>query len=257
MIPFSKIHGIGNDFVCLDLVGNAISEDWARLAKRVCDRHFGIGADGLILVEPGNLAAFRMRMFNPDGSEAEMCGNGTRCVALLLTNAGYVSGGFELEVSGKTHRIEPAPNGEFRVEMGRARVVASEVDLKFESLRGWVVDVGNPHAVIFVDDVSAVPLETWGPLIENDLTLFENRTNVHFVTRQSDELTMRTWERGAGVTLACGSGACAVARAAAGEIRHGFLVHLPGGDLTVEMGEQEQMAMTGPAELVFNGTLAP
>ncbi len=253
MTPFTKIHGIGNDFVCLDLISNAVERDWEQLAIWACDRHFGIGADGLILVERGELAPFRMRMFNPDGSESEMCGNGTRCVALLLTKAGHVEGSFDLEVSQRTHRIDPVPGNRFRVQMGVASVDAIEADLGFESLRACLITVGNPHAVIFVEDVEMVPLEKWGPVIEN-LPRFENRTNVHFVSRFENELTMRTWERGAGVTLACGSGACAVARAAAGSNSGSFLIRLPGGDLEVEVNGDE-VTMTGPAAISFTGRI--
>ncbi|MEQ1936146.1 MAG: diaminopimelate epimerase, partial [Fimbriimonadaceae bacterium] len=227
MIPFTKIQGIGNDFVCIDLIANPFECDWSALSRALCDRHFGIGADGLILVDRGTLAPFRMRMFNPDGSESEMCGNGTRCVALLLQDRGYVGAEFELEVWGGVFPVCRLDNNTFQVAMGSAKVQESNAKLGFQGLSATLVSVGNPHAVIFVSDTEGVDLEGWGSAIET-LPQFPDRTNVHFVSVTQNELTMITWERGTGVTLACGSGACAVARAAAdraGESSADYLIH--------------------------------
>lgn len=273
---FTKMHGIGNDYVYVSTFDQPSPADPAALSVRVSDRHFGVGSDGLILITPSEVADARMRMFNADGSESEMCGNGLRCVAKyvhdhgiaakpqlrLETGRGVLT--VDLEVrGGKAERV--------RVDMGppileAARipttlpgdpVVNAALDIGATRYAVTCVSTGNPHAVIYVEDVAKVPLETVGPLIEN-ASVFPNRVNVHFVQVHSPaEVTMRTWERGSGVTLACGTGACGVAVAGVltGRTSRKLLAHLPGGDLELDWDEATgHVFMTGPAAEVFSGT---
>lgn len=280
-ISFTKMHGIGNDFVIIDAISNPVPEgDLKVLSKKINDRTYGIGGDGLILIHKGSTAPFRMQMLNPDGSESEMCGNGIRCVAKYLrdkslteldlipieTGAGLLQLGIQ-ESNGHVNQI--------RVDMGIAKLHRGEIPMtgspnetaiEFEiniglpvPLIGTAVSMGNPHCVIFVEDVSSVPLETWGPKIENH-SMFPNRINVHFVQVVSQtELIQRTWERGAGATLACGTGACAVGVASflTKRAERKVLIHLPGGDLKIEYAETGNLFMTGPAETVFEGVWDP
>lgn len=244
------MHGIGNDFVLLDVRMRSLDthvED-SELARVMCDRRFGIGADGLIFVEPTPAADARMRMLNPDGSESEMCGNGLRCVASLLDRPQSA-----IETGGRIVRAELVPGGEIRVDMGVATVL--NLALEVGGFSGVSVSVGNPHFVVFCESADAVDIESIGPQIEHDAA-FPDRTNVHFaqiVDRST--IKQRTWERGAGATLACGSGACAGALAAFVTGRTGAEVtmHLPGGALQLEVSNQGQVWMTGPAEAVFQG----
>ena len=275
---FTKMHGAGNDYVYVDCVNGPMVRDPAAVAVRVADRHFGIGGDGLILICPSEKADARMRMFNADGSEAEMCGNGIRCVAKyvfdhgiarkptleLETGRGVLT--VDLEVTdGKAERVT--------VNMGTPILRAADipttlpgdppVDVEFSAggatYRGTCVSMGNPHVTIYVDDVAAVPLEAVGPPLET-AAVFPRRINVHFVQVHSpSEVTMRTWERGSGVTLACGTGACAVAVAGVltGRTGRALLAHLPGGDLRLEWREADGCVyMTGPAAEVFSGEWA-
>ncbi|HEY0868250.1 MAG TPA: diaminopimelate epimerase [Fimbriimonas sp.] len=269
MIPFTKMHGIGNDFVMVDALQTVVlPDDLAELARKMNDRRFGIGGDGLILLEKGARAPFRMRMFNPDGSESEMCGNGIRCFARLLRDHGHTSeDSIPVETGAGTLTVELQSDGRVRVDMGIARLTRGEIgmtgdaDERFveaqvdEMLHGTAVSMGNPHLVIFVADASKVDLDVVGPRLEHH-PLFPKRTNVHFVQvvdRQT--LIQRTWERGAGITLACGTGACACAVAAVetGRADRNVLIHLPGGDLEIEYQEDGRVFMTGPAETVFSG----
>lgn len=245
------MHGIGNDFVLVDSRSERLHTDEGELARKVCDRRFGVGADGLIFVEKSALAEVRMRMLNPDGSESEMCGNGLRCVARLVLDHGSMS----IETGGRVVEAELLADGRVRVDMGLATI--GRLDQEADSFTGVTVDVGNPHFVVLVDDVAAIQLEVVGPLLEHH-PAFPQRTNVHFVQVVSErELIQRTWERGAGVTLACGSGACAVAVAAhaLGKTKAPCEVRLPGGTLEIEIGETGQVWMTGPVETVFVGNL--
>lgn len=269
MIPFVKMQGIGNDFVMLDLLDGDVPSDLPDLARSMNDRRKGVGGDGLILVERGAEAPFRMRMFNPDGSESEMCGNGIRCFAKLLKDRGRLpEGKADVETGAGRLAVEVMPDGQFRVSMGEAKLSRSEIPLDpggvehfvdqpigFRGFVGTAVSMGNPHMVIFVDDVESVALDEVGPQIER-LPLFPNRINVHFVQVVSpDHLIQRTWERGAGVTLACGTGAsaCCVAGFLTGRSQRECTVDLPGGRLHLQYAHDGTILMTGPAETVFEG----
>lgn len=272
MIHFTKMHGIGNDFVMIDAIEQPFDgTDLAALARAMCDRRFGIGSDGIILVERGAEAPFRMRMLNPDGSEAEMCGNGIRCLANFLRVEGHCSGThIAVETGAGVLHLELMANGLVRVDMGTARLkrieipvdgdpeadfISQPVDIDEVCLLGTAVSMGNPHVVFFVPDVHAVPLEKWGPAFERH-TSFPNRINVHFVqVVDRGHLIQRTWERGAGATLACGTGACAscVAAYLNGLADRRVQVRLPGGPLDLEYAEDGVVWMTGPAKEVFRG----
>jgi diaminopimelate epimerase len=260
------MHGLGNDFVLIDGVESSLDESGlSKLAAQVCDRHFGIGADGLILVLKSEKADFRMRIFNPDGSEPEMCGNGIRCFAKYVYD---LSKGKKDVFSVETPAGIMVPaiiikNGVavgVEVDMGvpnpDRKTVDYELDVDGQKFKITAVSMGNPHCVIFVDDPNAVDLAYVGPKIENH-SKFPNRTNVEFVkVVNENEITVRVWERGAGETLACGTGACAavVASAMAGRTARRALVHLPGGDLEVDWEKEDgHVALRGPAERVFEG----
>lgn len=247
------MHGIGNDFVLLaPSVSDALpAEVKPVLARAMCDRRFGIGADGLIFVESTPEADCRMRMLNPDGSSSEMCGNGLRCVALFL---GRQPGEVAIETGGRITVAERLEGGLVRVNMGYACITA--LDMGVQGYRGVAVDVGNPHFVAFVPDVDAIEMERIGPVMEHDPG-FPHRSNIHFATQiDARTLQQRTWERGAGITLACGSGACAVAAAsvALGLTGTDVEVRLPGGSLRIEITEDGTAWMTGPAVESFSGT---
>ncbi len=272
---FTKMHGIGNDYVYVDTFDQPAPADPSRLSIALSDRHFGIGADGLILIMPSHRADARMRMFNADGSEGEMCGNGVRCVAKYIRDHGLVNKDrvtietgrgvltLDLEMAGDAvHRV--------RVNMGTPILDPAEIPTRLEGnppidaplrVEGreftvTAISMGNPHAVIYVDDAAGFPLETLGPLIEHDAA-FPRRVNVHVVEVYGpDEVRMRTWERGSGITLACGTGACAVCVAGVltGRSSRRILAHLPGGDLELEWPEDgAPVYMTGPATEVFSG----
>ena len=278
-MKFTKMHGIGNDFVVVNALSDAPDE--ARLpeiSRKINDRKFGIGGDGLILVLPSKVAEFKMRMFNPDGTEAEMCGNGIRCFAKFVYERKLIpdqqvkvetlAGVKVLKLLTRGGRVE-----QVRVDMGSPRLLRSEIPmrgddnervvaepLKAEGRRFDItaVSMGNPHVVIFEENVDTVPVARFGSAIENHKS-FPQRTNVHFVqVCGPGEIIIRTWERGAGETLACGTGACACVVAAVLNNRTGRAVdvHLPGGDLRVEWTGDNRVLMTGPAEEVFEGTIA-
>jgi diaminopimelate epimerase len=276
---FTKMQGIGNDYVYVNGMAETVS-DPARVARAVSDRHFGVGADGLILILPSDRADVRMRMFNADGSEAEMCGNGVRCVAkyafehgLAKNNPMRVETGngvltLKLQVEGGrveavTVNMGPPVLELEKVPVRADRVTAGGQPNRYSFAAGDIavaeatfVSMGNPHAVIFVDDVAAVDVPRLGPVIEH-FNGFPRRINVHWVqVKSKSEVIMRTWERGSGITLACGTGACAVCVAGAVTRRTGrkILAHLPGGDLTLDWStEDNAVYMTGPAVEVFSG----
>ncbi len=278
-MKFTKMHGAGNDYVYIDGFSEAVA-DPAALAREISDRNFGVGGDGLILILPTEQADVCMRMFNSDGSEAEMCGNGVRCVAKYAYDHGLVSkttitvetgaGVLPLELftnaAGKVDRV--------RVNMGAPgltrgdlpmtgpadeQVIDQELTILDRTFRITCVSMGNPHCVIFVDDVANFPVEHYGTAIENH-PLFPRRINVEFVEVLSEkEVRQRTWERGAGETLACGTGASAVTVAGLLTGRTGpqLLNHLTGGDLEMAWDGQGDVYMTGPAEEVFTGDYSP
>jgi diaminopimelate epimerase len=289
IMRFTKMQGAGNDYVYVDCFAQPPPADAAGLARRISDRHYGVGGDGLILICPSGRGDARMRMFNADGTEAEMCGNGVRCVAKYVYDHGIARkdvlaietgrGVLQLALQiadGKVNRV--------RVDMGEPILEAAKIpttistervvnaplpdlggDLKM--LGDWqtacgldprmtCVSMGNPHVVLYCRDVARVPLAFVGPVIER-APIFPRRVNAHFVQIHSaGEATMRTWERGSGITLACGTGACAVGVAGVltGRTARKLLAHLPGGDLELEWSEADNhVYMTGPAVEVFSG----
>ncbi len=285
---FIKMHGLGNDYVYVNCFDERV-EAPAELAIAVSDRHTGIGADGLILIGPSDTADVRMRMFNADGSEAQMCGNGIRCVAKLVsddniaepgaefsvpgqgtfarslrveTGRGVLTLGLELGDDGKVCRVcvnmgQPILKGaDIPVAIEADTVVNEPIEIDGRTLFMTCISMGNPHAVFFCDDVGAIDLARLGPVIENH-AVFPERTNVHFVKiEEPGELTMRTWERGSGITMACGTGACAcaVAGVLTGQCERLVVGHLPGGDLQLNWCENDNCVyMTGPAVEVFRG----
>lgn len=275
---FTKMHGAGNDYVYVNCFDEAVS-DPVGLARAVSDRHFGIGGDGLILILPSDTADVRMRMFNADGSEAEMCGNGIRCLAKYAFDYGLVKvNPMQVETAAGIERVALAFGEDGKVttatvDMGepvfdpklipvnipQKRVVELPIRTSTRAFTMTCVSMGNPHVVIYADDVAGVPLTEVGPELENH-PLFPNRVNVHFVQVDSPrEVTMRTWERGSGITLACGTGAAAVCAVGVvtGRGERTITAHLPGGDLGLEWREENgHIYLTGPAAEVFSGEWA-
>lgn len=260
-IPFIKMHGLGNDFIVLDARETPLPPMTPQVARALADRRTGIGCDQLVLLEPDDTHAFRMRIFNSDGSEVEACGNASRAVALLHGAPVTIATG------GGPIALEPTEGGA-RVDMGSPRFDWDAIPLAYpmdtvtmpvgwESLAGpMAVNVGNPHVIFFVEDADAVELDRLGPLIEHD-PLFPERVNVNVASLAGpDHLKLRVWERGAGLTRACGTGACATAVAA---IRRGLVqspvrVTLPGGDLVIAWAPGGTILMSGPAAESFRGT---
>jgi len=275
---FTKMHGCGNDYVYIDAWSEALPADLPALARRVSDRHLGIGSDGLIVIGPGTAGGHaRMRMWNADGSESEMCGNGIRCAAKLAWDHGRLAGerSPRIETGAGLLRVDLRFAGDAcdgaRVAMGRPRLTPAAVpvslpgpDLTAEvhGLRLRMVGMGNPHAVAVVPDPDAFPLITVGPRVEMD-PLFPRRTNVHVTALRPDEgglpvIRQRTWERGSGITLACGTGACAVTVAwILDRLIPGreAIIRLDGGDLRVAWpADDAEVLMEGEAVSVFEGT---
>ena len=271
---FTKMQGIGNDYVYVNCFEETIEQP-EKLATAVADRHFGVGGDGMILICPSEKADARMRVFNADGSEAQMCGNGLRCAAKYVYEHGIAEKNpLKIETGNGTLTIElTVENGKVlaaRVNIGEPILAASKIPVAIDDTQAvnyqievaglpmtvTCVSMGNPHAIFFVDDVANVVIERLGPTIENH-AVFPQRTNVHWVQVVSrNEVVMRTWERGSGVTLACGTGASAVCVAGALTERtdRKITAHLPGGDLEIEWDEQDnRVYMTGPAVEVFSG----
>jgi diaminopimelate epimerase len=255
---FHKMHGLGNDFVVIDARATPVPIDAAR-ARSIADRREGIGCDQLILIEPSGTADARMRIWNSDGSEVEACGNASRCVALLL---GGVS---TIETLGGLLRLA-ANDASATVDMGSPRFGWDQIPLAYamdtahlpvawEELADPAgVNVGNPHVIFFVDDAYAVDLERLGPIVERD-PLFPERVNVNVASVADGKITLRVWERGAGLTRACGTGACATAVAAirSGRTASPVTVALPGGELVIEWAPGGTIRMSGPATHVFSG----
>ena len=273
---FTKMQGLGNDYIYVNCLEEAVP-DPVETARKISDRHFGVGSDGLVLILPDEEADFRMRMFNSDGSESEMCGNAARCVGKyihdrglsdkeeirLMTGAGIKN----LQLTVRDGRTESV-----RVDMGEPileaeripttltglKVVNTPMEVLGETYGVTCVSMGNPHAVIFVEDADQFDVHTVGPVIEN-YPLFPRKTNVEFVTvKDRENLRMRVWERGAGETMACGTGACAtlVATVLNGLCERKAILQLNGGPLTVEWdSETNHVFQEGPAEFVFDGEI--
>jgi diaminopimelate epimerase len=270
---FTKMQGAGNDYIYVDCVRQPAPKNLAALAKAISDRHFGVGGDGLILIGPSERADARMRMFNADGSEAEMCGNGIRCVAKFVYDHGIAKKtsltietgrgilALDLEVAGgKVNRV--------RVDMGEPILESAKIPttlpgdppvnsrLPAYDLTVTCVSMGNPHCIAFVEEITDHLVLGVGPKVEID-PAFPRRVNVEFVkVNRRDDVAVRVWERGSGETLACGTGACAVCVAGVLSDRtdRKITAHLPGGDLLLEWDEKTRhVFMTGPAAEVFSG----
>ena len=273
---FTKMHGLGNDYIYINCLKEC-PKDPPNLAKRLSDRHFGIGSDGLVLIMQSGIADFRMRMFNPDGSEAEMCGNAIRCVGKYLYDNGLedrkrisvetLAGIRLLDLSPENGKVlsvrvdmgEPVTKPEdIPVNSAKDVFLSESVTVKGRSFRVTCISMGNPHAVSYVDDAAGFPLEVFGPAMETN-ELYPRRINSEFVEIiDRKTLKMRVWERGTGETMACGTGACAatVASVLNGLCDRKVTVKLLGGDLTVEWDESDRhVYMTGPAVKVFDGEI--
>ncbi len=273
-MKFTKMHGLGNDFILVDGFQETLSPDLSQITLKLCDRHFGIGADGVIVVLPSETADFRMRIINSDGSEVEMCGNGIRCFAKYVYEENLIKQAtFTVETLAGIMTPSLVLQGDkvtgVRVDMGEPSLERSAVPMfgsvgqaLHESLEVLdttfyitALSMGNPHCVIFVDDVGQIDLEKYGPALETH-RVFPKKTNVHFLEVQNRaEIKMRVWERGVGPTLACGTGACAslVAAVLNQKTERQAKIHLPGGTLEIEWAENNHVYMTGPAQKVFSG----
>lgn len=271
---FSKWHGLGNDFVIVNGFTEKI-ENYPQMAVQVCDRHTGVGADGLVVVLPSTVADFEMRIFNSDGSEAEMCGNVTRCMARYVYENGLTDK-TKITLETKAGIIKPelifidGILSTIRVDMGEPRLKRSEIPMSGEendkvvsevlTVQGvehfiTCVSMGNPHCIIFVNDLAETDLALIGPMVEKH-PIFPRKTNVEFVqVLNKQKVRMRVWERGAGITMACGTGACAtlVAGVLTGKIDRQAVVELDGGELVIEWGLDNHVYMSGPAVEVFRG----
>ena len=268
MIKFEKWQGCGNDFIMIDKLDGSAIDDID--VKKICDRHFGIGADGVIFILPSNVADVKMRIFNSDGTEPEMCGNGIRCFARYLFEHSIINKvDFPVETGAGVLNVHLTDN-KVTVNMGRPileadkipvdgfgnnRVINETIEVDNKNYKMTCVSMGNPHCVIFVDSVSKINLNQIGSLFEIN-KIFPRRTNTEFAEVISNkEIRMRVWERGAGITLACGTGACATA--VAGVLNnltdHKVKIILDGGDLEIDWSNEAEVYMTGAAEKVFAG----
>lgn len=273
-MKFTKMHGLGNDYVYID-TEEIEKTEWNQIAKKISNRHLGIGSDGLILIGESKVADFKMRMFNCDGSEAQMCGNGIRCVGKYVydkhktekTNITIetLAGIKQLQLHIKNEKVETVT-----VNMGKPNFIPNQIPVKTEEPNNLVLEInqkpmefyclamGNPHAITIVEEVDLFPVEVYGPIIEED-SHFPEKTNVEFVQIQDrDHIKMRVWERGAGETLACGTGACAslVACVQKKQTNRQATIQLLGGNLQVQWDkETKDVYMTGPAQTVFEGEI--
>ena len=273
-VEFTKMNGLGNDFIILDGIHGELPEDLSDFARKVCDRHFGIGADGVVLVLPSDIFDIRMRIINSDGTFAQMCGNGIRCFSAYVYEKGYVdkadmkvetdagmirphlffdNGAVEkVEVDMGVPRLDPVA---IPVQVGDARVIGYPYMTAQGEIELTCVSMGNPHAVTFWKKLEEAPFEALGPKMECD-PMFPEKTNVEFVEILSDrEIRVRVFERGCGETLACGTGACAatVASVLNGYTGRELTVHLSGGDLLCRWDENDHVIMTGPVARVAEG----
>ncbi len=273
---FTKMQGLGNDYVYVNCFRENV-ENPSEMAIKVSDRHFGIGSDGLILIKPSEVADFRMDMYNADGSQAEMCGNGIRCVAKYVYDYGLTD---QTEISVETLagikylklQIADGKVSRITVNMGQPELVPDKIPVQADgdrvvdepivvngvTYKMTCVSMGNPHCIVFVDDTADFPLEEIGPMFENH-ERFPKRVNTEFIQiLNRNEVNMRVWERGSGETLACGTGACASAVACVlnGLTEDEITLHLLGGDLSVRWDQEENLVyMTGPATVVFDGEI--
>lgn len=276
-MQFTKMHGLGNDFIVVH-GEQTLPQDAAELAVKLCNRYFGIGADGLVYILPSERADFKMRIINSDGSEAEQCGNAIRCVAkyvydnrlidreeITIETLGAGVQPVQLEVEGGLVRRvrvdmgEPILNGlDVPTTIDANPVIGHSVTVDGREFKFTAVSMGNPHAVIYVDDAVGFDLATWGPKLETH-PLFPRKINVEFAkVISAGQVDMRVWERGAGPTLACGTGACAtlVSSVLNGLTDRAATISLAGGDLFIEWNaDNNRVYMTGPAEAVFTGTV--
>jgi diaminopimelate epimerase len=270
---FTKMHALGNDFIVIDSRGPGLKEPES-LARRLCRRRFGIGADQMLVLEDpssADTADFRMHVYNADGSEVEMCGNGIRCIAKYVWDRGLAEKDtLEIETLAGIIRPGKAEGGMVKVDMGEpvlegrqipvgldGRVMDYPLEAENRTFHITCVSMGNPHAVIFTDNLDELPVERYGPIIENH-GFFPNRTNVEFIeVKGPEDIRMRVWERGAGETMACGTGASAsaVASSLKGLTGRKVTVHLAGGDLFIEWAGDNHVYMTGPATEVFEGEI--
>ena len=257
---FTKMQGLGNDYL---YVYGDVPENIAAISQKLSDRHFGAGSDGMIYISPSDRSDFKMRIFNADGSEAKMCGNGIRCVGKFVYDKGYtdkthlsvetLSGVKTLDLQIRSGKVKSVT-----VDMGKVTVgEEKEIAVGGQTVCGIPISVGNPHFVVFVPDAQTAPLQTVGPLIEKHPS-FPEGVNAEFVQATgNNQLRMRVWERGSGVTMACGTGACAASAAAVhkGLCRHSvpISVQLDGGTLEIQVDPAGFVRMTGPAEMVYEG----
>jgi len=264
-MKFTKMHGLGNDFVVIDAVNQTLPDDLEGMSRRLADRHFGVGCDQVLLVCPSKIADFKMLIFNNDGGEVEMCGNGIRCLARFVYDH-KMTLKTHLEVETMAGIIKPEIVGnQVRVDMGKphfdtddwlwGKTVARDFTLEDHTFPITLVSMGNPHCIIFTKHLTDELVQNDGPKMESHPS-FPHRINVEFIqVLNRHELKMRVWERGTGETLACGTGASASSVAA---VLNGFTdrkmtIHLTGGDLQLEWSENEHVYMTGPTETVFTG----
>ncbi len=269
-MEFLKYHGLGNDFIFVEdfdgeLIGNAVT-----LAKKLCDRHFGIGADGLVFITKPR-EHYTMRIFNADGTEAEMCGNAIRCIAKHLIDQGYVSQNQMIIETLNSSQVIYQKNQAYTVDMGEPIWEPAKIPMKVQGVSldhtievahsTWkvsAVSMGNPHGVVIVPDIHQVPLEIVGPALETH-HIFPSKANIEFVQIvDTEHICIRVWERGVGPTLACGTGACASVAVTAklGLTKKTVVVSLPGGDLHIEWKQDNHLWMTGPATLIYTGEVS-
>ena len=279
MLKFTKMEGLGNDYVYVDAINQTI-ENPSELSKKVSDRHFGIGSDGLILISKSDIADFKMNIYNPDGSEAEMCGNGIRCLAKFvydkkMTNKTSITVETLSGIKTLDLKIEKGKVSLVTVDMGEPILDADKIPVingfKEKSLNGidfinvkvelkkfTCVSMGNPHAICFIDNINNIDIAKIGPIIENN-KCFPNKTNVEFIEIISkNEINMRVWERGTGETLACGTGACAsvIASILNGYTDRKVTVNLLGGKLEILWNKEDNhVYMKGPARTVYEGEI--
>jgi diaminopimelate epimerase len=268
-MKFTKMHGTGNDFIMINALEETLPADLRTLSKKLADRHFGIGADQVLIVDRSNKADFKMLIFNNDGSEVEMCGNGIRCLARYVKEKGLTEK-TSLEIETLAGIIKPKIIGNMvKVDMGEPKlktadwkiedntVISKEIVIRDKTFNATLISVGNPHCIIFKDDITDEDVLIYGPKIENN-ELFPNRINVGFAKIiDTENIMLRTWERGTGETLACGTNATATSVAAIlnNLTERKVTIHVKGGTLDLEWAADDHVYMTGPAEFVYEGEI--